>query len=416
MAKRCLLDLIGVGAAGRTTKLAGIICDHAVDEFGTSGPRMLFDGRRTSASGAAMAGGMTIDAFDAHDGHPMTKGHAGCGLLPALLAMADCDDIDMSGTEFLRLLALGYEISIRDGIALHASTPDYHTSGAWVSVGSAAICAAAMGLSRTQMDHAMGIAEYHGPRSQMMRVIDYPTMLKDGSGWGAMAGVSAARMAARGFTGAPAITLNEEAFGDLGSRWRIEEQYFKPYPVCRWAQPPVQALLDLRSAHDFAAEDVDFIRVFTFHEAVRLHTHTPKDTEEAQYSLPFPVAAMLVRGKIGPDEISPEGLSDPEVLRISQGMILAEEDRFNAVFPAQRWARIEVVLKSGEVLKSADTVAHGSMENPLSDLEISDKFQGLMTAAGVGNGAGIEAQVAALDGGDLGALIDAITSPLSRDA
>ena len=66
MAKRCLLDLIRVGAAGRSTDLSRIICDHAVDEFGTTGPRMLFDGRRTSASGAAMAGGMTIDAFDAH--------------------------------------------------------------------------------------------------------------------------------------------------------------------------------------------------------------------------------------------------------------------------------------------------------------------------------------------------------------
>jgi hypothetical protein len=37
-----------------------------------------------------------------------------------------------------------------------------------------------MGLNRTQTAHAMGIAEYHGPRSQMMRCIDHPTMVKDG--------------------------------------------------------------------------------------------------------------------------------------------------------------------------------------------------------------------------------------------
>ena len=413
MAKRCLLDLIGVGAAGRTTELSRIICDHAVEEFGTSGPRMLFDGRRTSASGAALAGGMTIDAFDAHDGHPMTKGHAGCGLLPALMAMADREDVDLTGAEFLRLLVLGYEVSIRGGVALHGSVSDYHTSGAWVAVGVAAMCSAALGSTRAEMDHAMGIAEYHGPRSQMMRVIDHPTMLKDGSGWGAMAGVSAALMAAKGFTGAPAITLNEEAFSDLGSRWCIQEQYFKPYPVCRWAQPPVQALIDLRGEHGFSAADVDFIRVFSFHEAVRLHTHTPKDTEEAQYSLPFPVAAMLVRGQIGPAEISPEGLNNAEILRISQGMILAEEQRFNDVFPAERWARIEVVLKSGEVLISKDTVAHGSMENPLSDREISDKFQGLMAASGVSVGPAIEAMVVGLDKqADVSALIDAITAPL----
>ena len=40
---------------------------------------------------------------------------------------------------------------------------------------------------------AIGIAEYHGPRSQMMREIDNPTMLHDGSGWGAMVGVTAAQ-------------------------------------------------------------------------------------------------------------------------------------------------------------------------------------------------------------------------------
>jgi 2-methylcitrate dehydratase PrpD len=63
----------------------------------------------------------------------------------------------------------------------------------------------------------MGIAEYHGPRSQMMRCMDHPTMVKDGSGWGAMCGVSAARMAKAGFTGAPALTLQTEYWQNLGA-------------------------------------------------------------------------------------------------------------------------------------------------------------------------------------------------------
>ena len=46
-------------------------------------------------------------------------------------------------------------------------------------------------------------------RGQMMRCIDHPTMLKDGSGWGAMCGVSAAYLAADGFTGAPAVTVED---------------------------------------------------------------------------------------------------------------------------------------------------------------------------------------------------------------
>ena len=52
--------------------------------------------------------------------------------------------------------------------------------------------------------HALGIAEYHGPRSQMMREIDNPTMLHDGSGMGALVGVNAALLA----SGAPIDRIN----------------------------------------------------------------------------------------------------------------------------------------------------------------------------------------------------------------
>ena len=61
-----------------------------------------------------------------------------------------------------------------------------------------------MPLDDERLRHAFGIAEYHGPRSQMMRCIDFPTMVKDGSDWGAAVGVSAAYLARDGFTGAPA--------------------------------------------------------------------------------------------------------------------------------------------------------------------------------------------------------------------
>src|SRR5213075_575372 len=118
---------------------------------------------------------------------------------------------------------------------------------------------------------ALGIAEYHGPRSQMMRCIAHPTMVKDGSGWGALAGVSAAYLARDGFTGAPAVTVEDEAhaalWDELGHRWRILEQYFKPYPVCRWAQPAMEAALSLQRSESFAAADIEHIANESFAEA-----------------------------------------------------------------------------------------------------------------------------------------------------
>ncbi|MFM0221708.1 MmgE/PrpD family protein [Paraburkholderia dipogonis] len=136
----CLLDLLGVALAGRQTALSRIASDHAVDFFaaGRLRSRILFDGRVASPIGAGLAGAMTIDSCDGHDGHAETKGHVGVTVLPALLALAEHRP-DMSGREFLTCLVLGYEIGTRAGIALHASACDYHTSGAWNALAAAAL-------------------------------------------------------------------------------------------------------------------------------------------------------------------------------------------------------------------------------------------------------------------------------------
>lgn len=387
---RCLLDLCGVAAAGSGTELSRIIRDHAAAHFGAgsgSSARLIFDGRQVSPAGAALAGGMTIDSVDAHDGYPGAKGHAGAAVLPALLAFAEDHDslAEMDAAEFTTSFVIGYEVAIRAGLALHATAPDYHTSGAWVAVACAGLGARRFALDAARSRHALGIAEYHGPRSQMMRCIDHPTMLKDGAGWGAMAGVTAAYLAADGFTGAPALTLeSDEAanhWADLGTRWLMLDQYFKPYPVCRWAQPATEAALDLRRAYGLSAADIDHVEVFSFHEAVRLATRAPADTEAAQYSLPFPLAAALVHGQLEIAQIDGPALRDPEILRLSYSMILRENDDYNARFPDERFAHVTLHLKDGRTLSSEPSAGRGNAENPLSDAEIVSKYQGYAASA-----------------------------------
>lgn len=376
-AETCLIDLLCVAAAGRETALSTMICNHAADQFGAGrhAATMLFDGRRVSPAGAALAGGMTIDSIDAHDGYRPAKGHAGCGVLPGLLALSEaakCTD----GPEFLAALVVGYELACRLGTALHQTVPDYHTSGAWVSVAVAGLGARVLALGGETTRHALGIAEYHGPRSQMMRCIDHPTMLKDGSGWGAMAGVSAAYLAKDRFTGAPAVTVDNvpDIWSDLGTEWLICEQYFKPSPVCRWAQAPIEAALALCQSHDVTADMIDHVQVSSFHEAIRLHTRHPLTTEEAQYSLPYPVAAAIVRGRVGPAEIAPAAFDDADIRRLSGTMVLSEADDCNAAFPQERYAYVTMVLKNGDVLKSERFAARGDPDTPLDPSELQAKY------------------------------------------
>jgi 2-methylcitrate dehydratase PrpD len=219
----------------------------------------------------------------------------------------------------------------------------------------------------------------------MMRCVAMPTMVKDGSGWGAFAGVTAAFLAAAGYTGAPAVTLEEDRvagfWSDLGERWRLLEQYVKPYPVCRWAQPAMEAVRALQAAHRFAPDDVAKVEIRGFREAVALGTREPRTTEEAQYSLPFPVAAMIVRGKLGASEVFGRALRDPAILRLTRSMALTEWPEFSRRFPAERWSQVTVTLNDGTTLVSAPSVARGSAENPLGSDEIRAKFRDLATPA-----------------------------------
>lgn len=414
-ALRGLTDTLGVAVAGSRTDLSRIVRDHAAGQFGTGteGAAMLWqDGRTVSPAGAALANGMTTDALDAHDGSKPTKGHVGCGVVATALATAGA----CTGAELITRIAMGYEIGTRAGIALHATASDYHTSGAWIALAAALIGARALGLTPAQAREAVGIAEYHGPRSQMMRCIDHPTMVKDGSGWGAMAGVSAAYLARGGFTGAPALTIEDSAlapiWADLGARWYVCEQYVKLYPVCRWAQPAVEAALTLMRMHGLSAADVREVHVETFHEAARL-TAIPRTTEEAQYSLPFSVAAAIARGTIGAEEVARGGFGDPAILALARCVRTSERPAFNAYFPARRSAAARLTLADGRTVSSGVTEARGDPEAPLPAAEIDAKFDRLAgPVIGKGRARALRAAIAGLpDATSASAVAGAMAQP-----
>ena len=378
-ARRCLLDTLGAAIGGSRTKLSRIIRDFAASAFGGHDAYLWFDGREVSPPGAALANGMTIDALDIHDGHPLAKGHAGAAIVPATLATIPLNNtVQITGAELLTTMVVGYEVALRAAIALHATAGDYHTSGAWNSLGCAAVAARRLGLTGQKTRHALGVAEYHGPRSQMMRCIDHPTMVKDGSGWGAMAGVSAAYLAKDAFTGAPALTIEDEQsrpFWDgLEQDWLISGQYFKPHAVCRWAQPAIEAALTLKQTHRLSPAEINRIEIHTFHEAARLNLRHPQSTEEAQYSLPFPLAAALVPGRLGAAELDETALADETILQLSDRIELIEDDQFSSRFPSRRFARVIFETIDNKRYDSGEIQARWDAADQPSDQELKEKF------------------------------------------
>src|SRR5207302_511123 len=119
----------------------------------------------------------------------------------------------------------------------------------------------------------------------------------------------------------------------------------------------------------------------TFSEAVALGRARalPQTTDDAQYSLPYPVAAALVFGRLGVDELAQTALADPRVRRLLGVMTLTEDREFSRRFPAERWARMEIALKDGRTFRSEPAEARGDPEDPLGDEEMREKYFALAT-------------------------------------
>jgi 2-methylcitrate dehydratase PrpD len=382
-----VVDTVAVGCAGARLPIARAWAEVANGQLGAGrGPqrgegtaRVLGVGGRAGIPVAAMVGAGLVDAYDAHDGHPLCKGHAGATVVPVALAHADAA-ADTDWRELLLRVLVGYEVATRAGIVLHATAAVHHSSGAWNALGAAAVGARALRLGAAETDEALGVAEYYGPRSPLLRVARHPTMVKDGSALGAFAGALAAHLAAAGFTGAPAELVTdphaESTWLDLGRRWRVLETYVKPWPVCRWVQPAVEAVLALRRrAGSLDPGQIEAVTVHTFGDAVALDCARPTEADAAQYSLPFAVAVAATHGRIDAGHLADAGLADPAVLGLASRVTGVVDPGFDALYPAQRWARVEVRLRSGEVLTSDPHTTRGDPERPLGAEEVEAKIR-----------------------------------------
>lgn len=362
--KRSLLDILGTAIGAQKTRAAQLIRDFVAENFIAFNPlaslaHIWMDGRPVSPMGATLANSMTVDALDIHDSGHAAKGHAGAAVVPAAIslsgAFAASKDREtewvapnagpptsepMSGKELLIALAIGYEVAYRAGVTLVNSIREngiYMSSGAWNTVGVAAVASRRMKLNTSATIHALSIAESHSPRSDVMRVMDNPSMVKDGSGMGGMNGIMAAKLAKKGFTAPPPKTTDSKTaevstWNTLGTEWHILRYHvYKKHSTCYWAQAAVSAALYLRSMLrlQFGADtpkpephtavrlpigerraqipvflnSLISVQIRTFPEALHLFQGIPSTTEEAQYSLNFAVACALVNGQVGPNEV-----------------------------------------------------------------------------------------------------------------
>jgi 2-methylcitrate dehydratase PrpD len=211
----------------------------------------------------------------------------------------------------------------------------------------------------------------------IMRCVSYPGMVKDGIGWAAFAGICATTMARQGFTSTPSLFALDQAspwVDSLGTEFFIQALYFKPYCCCRWAHAAVHAALKIAQEHAICLESIDRIQIETFAEACALSRRAPTTSEEAQYSVSYPVAAALLHGDVGPEQVLEGQFSDPRVVNLMSRIEFKYREDLQAEFPERRLAEVKIVTTE-RVYASGMVNAPGDPSSPLSDFTLREKFQ-----------------------------------------
>lgn len=373
-----VLDTLAATTAGYRQEGVDIVRNYARERFAASDSARatLLDGTGTALSteGATLANGIAANALDVDDGHREVKGHPAAVVVPPALAAAQAEGSTVA--EFLDAVYVGYELAVRAGLAIHEIDQVYTGTGSWGALGAAATVARLHDFSPEQTADALGVAEYHAPRTPIMRGVEQPGMTKDGIGWGAYSGIVSAQLAEAGFSGSGTVFDEYEGEDTFGETHHVTNGYLKPYPCCRWAQPGVEAVLSL-AGERIETGAVETIRVETFEEATHLHTRAPETPEEAQYSYPYPVAAALERGQFTQAEHSPEIRTDPDVLALAERVELVVSEELDERFPSECLARVTVEF-DGETVTSEVTRPRGARDNRLSGAERLEKARRLV--------------------------------------
>lgn len=376
-ALRCSIDLMGaliLGSRGRQYE-TGVRVASRIGAFGDIpilGKKETFD-----LLGAAICYAHAANSFDIDDGYNMVKGHPGASFIGGVMAAAL--EKNVSYKEYLTALVVCYESAIRWGLAEQAYYGFLHSTGTYGAFGTCAGVGRLEGLDRKQLNNALSIADFHAPLTPVMRSVEYPSMNKDGVPFGSLIGTMAVIETQEGETGKThLLEMPEyrEYLDSLGSRWYIKELYFKPFTCCRWAHQPSKACIDLMRGKGIGPDDIRHVTVHTFDSAAKLSKAVPRDTDEAQYNIAFPVASAIVHGDVGFDQVKDEALNDPAVLSMMEKLSFTVDPEMEKEFPQKRLAWVEVKLREGSTLRSPVYAAPGEHDDPeLNTKWIVDKFK-----------------------------------------
>ena len=367
---------------------------------GAPAATVIGQGTRLDPMGAAFVNAIASNLLDYDDTHLDTVIHPAAPVAPALFALAE--QRGLSGAAVLHAFLLGGEVECRIG---NAVSPGHYARGWHITAtcgvfGAAAGCAKLLGLSAERTGHALGIAA-----SQSAGLVEnLPTAAKNvGVGNAARNGMLAALLAAEGYEAAPAAIEGPlgwaRAMGDapdvgaitadLGARWEIARNTYKPYPAGIVFHAVIDACLRLREEVAVRSEAVASVVVAGDALLLARGDRPVRNARDARVSIHHCAALGLVRGRAGVADFEMPAVADPALAAFRAKVAAALDESL-----PRGAASVTVRLEDGREARATVTAPRGSIEKPLSDGEIEAKFRD--NAAADGFAARCDSQIAAV--------------------
>lgn len=382
---RALLNWLGcaIGSSRHDTVERALA---AVKPF--SGPpqaAVLGRSERLDCLHAALVNGISSHVLDFDDTHARAI-HPSAPMLPALLAFTEWRGL--SGKEFLNAFVLGVEAEERIGLSVFPEhyTIGWHITGTAGVFGAAAAIGKALALDERQMRWAIGIAATQSAGLREM----FGTMCKSlHPGRAAQNGMTAALLAeknftasergveaARGFAHVAAPRFDPEVItADLGTRYEILSNMYKPYACGLVVHAAIDGCIALSREHALKPEDIERVELTVSPLVMELTAkRKPQSSLEGKFSVFHAAAIGIIHHAAGEEQFSDAVVRDPQVVALRDRVTAVEDPAIG-----RTEARVAIVLKDGRTLSRHVEHALGSIKRPMSDADLEAKFRALVS-------------------------------------
>ena len=383
-AKLVLLDTLGVILAGSNTKEVeqtfqklSINCQHEIGATTPVKPETI------DPLKAALINAMAGSTLEYEEGNSRAMGHPAIQIVPAVVA--ESESIGQSGINLLVALIGGYETACRVSRA-SSIRRGLHPTGTWGVVGAALAIGILHQRRPEELFEIANIAASYAFSPYVKNSFVGQNVACTFAGLTNFLGLLSNRFFENGIQADPdcfrmtfskfvSDKLNPDLLDEnLRDAYAITENYFKPYPTCRFTHPALEALKSILLNHRVKARDVDKIKVTSFKAAVHVGESTPANVEAMRFSVPYLTAAMLLKGQIDLATLNNNILDDTRLADLAGKVELVYSSEYEKLRPEKNPAMATIRLKDGRVFSHEIMNCLGDPSNPIPSKDVCDKF------------------------------------------